>query len=96
MNPWTREEISRAAVIHGLEANDPRIDEMYNQWGPTPRVCLNFVRNELLFAAYENRYESESALSGLSLRKLADVASDKVNFNMDDESHTLIPLADGP
>ncbi|KAI9429782.1 hypothetical protein H4582DRAFT_2024671 [Lactarius indigo] len=30
MNPWTREEISKAAVVYGLEANDPRIDEMYN------------------------------------------------------------------
>ncbi|KAH9171752.1 hypothetical protein EDB89DRAFT_2096685 [Lactarius sanguifluus] len=89
MNPWTREEISQAAVIHGLEANDPRIDEMYNQYGPTPRICLNFIRNELLFAAYENRYES--ALRGLSLKKLGDIASDKVNFGMDDdESHTLI------
>ncbi|KAI9444097.1 hypothetical protein H4582DRAFT_2071690 [Lactarius indigo] len=36
MNPWTREEISRAVI----EANDPRIDEMYNQYGPTPGICL--------------------------------------------------------
>ncbi|KAH9017447.1 hypothetical protein EDB84DRAFT_1276537 [Lactarius hengduanensis] len=88
MNPWTREEISQAAVIHGLEANDPRIDEMYNQYGPTPRICLSFVRNEFLFAAYESRYES--ALSGLSLTKLGNIASAKVIFNTDDESDTLI------
>ncbi|KAH8976722.1 hypothetical protein EDB86DRAFT_3057817 [Lactarius hatsudake] len=88
MNPWTREEISQAAVIHGLEANDPRIDEMYYQYGPTPRICLSFVRNELLFAAYESRHVS--ALSELSLQKLHDMASEKVIFNMDVEFHTLI------
>ncbi|KAH9054177.1 hypothetical protein EDB87DRAFT_1689495 [Lactarius vividus] len=49
MNPWTREEISQAAVIYGLTANDPRIDEMYNQYGPTPRICLDFVRDGAMF-----------------------------------------------
>ncbi|KAH9034854.1 hypothetical protein EDB85DRAFT_963313 [Lactarius pseudohatsudake] len=90
MDPWTREEISKAAVIYGLKANDPRIDEMYNHYGPTPRICFNFVRNEATFAAHEACYES--ALRKLSLRKLSDMAFDEVNFDKDDESHSLILL----
>ncbi|KAI9442329.1 hypothetical protein H4582DRAFT_1809402 [Lactarius indigo] len=74
MNPWTREEISRAAVIHGLTASDPRIDEMYNLYGPTPRICLDFLRNEALLAAHKACYES--ALHKFSLRKLGDMARD--------------------
>ncbi|KAH9034849.1 hypothetical protein EDB85DRAFT_2087937 [Lactarius pseudohatsudake] len=88
MNPWAREEISKAAVIHGLSANDPRIDEMYNLYGPTPRICFNFVRNKTFFAAYKNCHVS--ALRKLSVKKLEDMASDKVNYGSDNESHTLI------
>ncbi|KAH9067002.1 hypothetical protein EDB83DRAFT_709217 [Lactarius deliciosus] len=55
---------------------------MYKQYGPTLFTCLSFVRNELLFAA--------SALSGFVKEVGRYIASDKVNFNMDDESHTLI------
>ncbi|KAI9434189.1 hypothetical protein H4582DRAFT_1856074 [Lactarius indigo] len=83
MNPWTREEMSQA-----LAPNDPRIDEMYNHYGPTPRICLAFVRNNDLFDAHQERYES--ALSHVSLKKLGDMASDKMNFAIDDESHTLV------
>ncbi|KAH9050181.1 hypothetical protein EDB84DRAFT_1555539 [Lactarius hengduanensis] len=81
MNPWKREEISKAAVIHGLSANDPRIDEMYDQYGPTPRICLESVCTKAIFAAHKNRLDS--ALRKLSVEKLENMASD-------DESHTLI------
>ncbi|KAH8994024.1 hypothetical protein EDB92DRAFT_1815302 [Lactarius akahatsu] len=53
MNPWTRGEISQAAVIHGLTSNDPRIDEMYYQYGPTPHICLDFVKHNALFIKVE-------------------------------------------
>ncbi|KAH8994041.1 hypothetical protein EDB92DRAFT_1815315 [Lactarius akahatsu] len=88
MDPWTREEIFKAAVIYGLKANDPCIDEMYNQYGPTPRICFNFVHNEAIFAAHKARYES--TLRKLSLRKFSNMVFDEVNFDNDGESHTLI------
>ncbi|KAH8992842.1 hypothetical protein EDB86DRAFT_2830389 [Lactarius hatsudake] len=34
-------------------SNDPRIDEMYYQYGPTPRLCLNFVKHDALFIEVE-------------------------------------------
>ncbi|KAF8257023.1 hypothetical protein EI94DRAFT_1792232 [Lactarius quietus] len=34
MNPWTREEISEAAPLHGFQANNRRLDEMYNRSAP--------------------------------------------------------------
>ncbi|KAH9036897.1 hypothetical protein EDB84DRAFT_1416475, partial [Lactarius hengduanensis] len=88
MNPWTRGEISQAAVIHGLTANDPRIDEMYNQYGPTPRICLDFVKHDALFIVHKAHFDT--ALYNLSLRKLSEMASDRKNFGINDESHTLI------
>ncbi|KAH9176577.1 hypothetical protein EDB89DRAFT_1846156 [Lactarius sanguifluus] len=88
MNPWTRGEISKAAVIHGLTANDPRIDEMYYQYGPTPRLCLDFVGDNALFIVHKDHFDT--ALSNLSLKKLSEMASDRKNFGIDDESHTLI------
>ncbi|KAH9172639.1 hypothetical protein EDB89DRAFT_2229267 [Lactarius sanguifluus] len=88
MDPWTREEISQAAVTRGLTASDPRIDEMYHQYGPTPRICLDFLFNEALLFAHEACYES--ALGRLSLQKLGYIASENVNSGMDDESHNLV------
>ncbi|KAH9083658.1 hypothetical protein EDB83DRAFT_2212994 [Lactarius deliciosus] len=88
MNPWTRGEISRAAVVHGLTANDPRIDEMYYQYGPTPRICLDFVVDDALFIMHKAHFDT--ALYNLSLRKLSELASDRKNFGINDESHTLI------
>ncbi|KAH9006497.1 hypothetical protein EDB86DRAFT_2795089, partial [Lactarius hatsudake] len=88
MNPWKREEISKAAFIHGLSANDPRIDEMYDQYGPTPRICLESVRTKAVFVAHKNRLDT--ALSKLSVEKLENMVSDAVNSSLDDESHTLI------
>ncbi|KAI9442334.1 hypothetical protein H4582DRAFT_2109937 [Lactarius indigo] len=88
MNPWTREEISKAAVVYGLEANDPRIDEMYNQYGPTPRICLEFLCDRAFINAYQVRYRS--ALATVSLKKLSDMANDKMNFPIDGESDTLV------
>ncbi|KAH9034832.1 hypothetical protein EDB85DRAFT_2219282, partial [Lactarius pseudohatsudake] len=87
MNPWTRGEISQAAVIHGLTANDPRIDEMYNHYGPTPRICLDFVKHNLFIV---HKAHFDTALYNLSLRKLSEMASDRKNFGINDESNTLI------
>ncbi|KAH8996620.1 hypothetical protein EDB92DRAFT_1793737 [Lactarius akahatsu] len=88
MNPWKREEISKAGVIHGLSANDPRIDEMYDQYGPTPRICLESVCTKAIFAAHKNRLDS--TLRKLSVEKLENMAFDTVNSSLDDESYTLI------
>ncbi|KAH9009391.1 hypothetical protein EDB84DRAFT_1280496 [Lactarius hengduanensis] len=88
MDPWTREEISQAAVTRGLTASDPRIDEMYHQYGPTPRICLDFLCNKALLFTHEACYES--ALGKLSLQKLGHIAFENVNSGMDAESHTLV------
>ena len=30
-----------STVIHGLTNSDPHMDKMYNQFGPTPRICFD-------------------------------------------------------
>ncbi|KAI9442568.1 hypothetical protein H4582DRAFT_1295642 [Lactarius indigo] len=77
-------------LFKDLKPTIPRIDEMYNKYGPTPRICLNFLRDTALIDAHQKRYES--ALSKVSLKKLGDLVSNKLNFTIDGESHTLVLL----
>ncbi|KAH8993991.1 hypothetical protein EDB92DRAFT_1852115 [Lactarius akahatsu] len=83
MNPWTTEEISKAAVIHGLSASDP-----YHQYGPTPRICLDFLDDEALFLAHKASYQA--ALCKFSLETLDDTVFQIMKLSLDDESHTLL------
>lgn len=87
MNPWTRAELSKAAPIYGLEHNDPGIDEMFNRFGPTPRICFKFLKFSHLLSRYERKLEI--ALGELSSRRLQDMVAGIRKFSMDDESHTI-------
>src|ERR1700677_4407055 len=60
-----------SAVIHGLTPNDPDMDAMYDQFGPTPRICFEFVRNSALLATHK-KHQSK-ALSNLSVKRLGDI-----------------------
>ncbi|KAI9461237.1 hypothetical protein BJY52DRAFT_1079998, partial [Lactarius psammicola] len=68
MNPWTRGEISQAAVIHRLKADNPGLDDMYYRFGPTLRICFDFLEDGALLAVCKARYED--ALGRLSLEML--------------------------
>jgi len=77
-----------SAVIHGLKATDPGIDQLYNQFGPTPRICFHFLKDGALSIVYKARYEE--ALKKLSLNMLDDMTSQREKFSIDTESHTLL------
>ncbi|KAH9079497.1 hypothetical protein EDB83DRAFT_2503931 [Lactarius deliciosus] len=81
MNPWTRKEISKA---------DKRIDEMYDQFGPTPRICFDLLHNKYRLAQHKTRYND--ALKGLSLETLCSWVSDTRKFSMDTVSETIFLL----
>ncbi|KAH8994357.1 hypothetical protein EDB86DRAFT_2926188 [Lactarius hatsudake] len=90
MNPWTKTEISQAAVVHGLVASDPRIDAMYDRFGPTPRICFDLLRNKVRLAGYQSHYDA--ALEGLSLEVLLNAISmaNNLKLNVEDTSHVLL------
>ncbi|KAH9017577.1 hypothetical protein EDB85DRAFT_2096392 [Lactarius pseudohatsudake] len=88
MNPWTRAELSEAAEIYGLKHNDPRMDDMFNQFGPTPRICFGFLTVKNLLSNHES--DLETALGKLSSRNLLNLVTGIRNLSMDDESHTIL------
>lgn len=90
MNPWTRREISEAAAIHGLAASISAIDDMYTRFGPTPRICFNYLQSPALLDAHKENYRS--ALENLSMRSLQKIVNNASALCMDDVSHTIVLL----
>ncbi|KAH9043153.1 hypothetical protein EDB85DRAFT_1885551 [Lactarius pseudohatsudake] len=70
--------------------SDKRIDEMYDQFGPTPRICFDLLHNKHRLAQYKTRYND--ALKGLSLETLCSWVSDTRKFSMDTVSETIFLL----
>ena len=68
-----------SAVIHGLTGREPVIEEMYIQFGPTPRVCFDFLKDESLISAHEDR--CQRAIKALSSHTLCCAVIDP--FDMD-------------
>src|ERR1700761_5104839 len=76
-----------SAPIHGFEANDERLDNMYNDFGPTPRICFDYLEDEAFLDQHESRISS--AISDLSTRRLLEIANKAQKFDMDRESHSI-------
>ncbi|KAN0127602.1 hypothetical protein V8E53_014580 [Lactarius tabidus] len=90
MNPWTRAEISEAAAIHGFAASNLAIDEMYTRFGPTPRICFDYLKTPSLLDMHKEKFGL--ALSSLSLRSLREMVNKATVLDMDDVSHTILLL----
>jgi hypothetical protein len=89
MNPWTRAEISKAATVHGVGADDQRMHEFYDRFGPTARICFNF-RDAGQLLAYKTHYQD--ALRELSFNKLDEMVSKGTTLSLDGGSNTLLLL----
>ncbi|EDR03255.1 uncharacterized protein LACBIDRAFT_307487 [Laccaria bicolor S238N-H82] len=54
MNPWKRKEILRAASIYPLgRINESRTNEIFDQLGPTPRLCIEYQLDPNALSLYE-------------------------------------------
>jgi hypothetical protein len=82
-----------SVVIHGLTNSDARIYEMYDQFGPIPRICFNFLSDEALLIRHKGR--NREALQNLSFEKLGDIFSQRQKLSIDAESHAFL-LETGP
>ncbi|KAF8264763.1 hypothetical protein EI94DRAFT_1591703 [Lactarius quietus] len=90
MNPWTRGEISAAASIHGFEADDLCLDDMYSRLGPTPRICFDYSRDKDYLAVHELRIER--SIAALSPRVLQEIVNDTSVFKTNDLSNAIFLL----
>ncbi|KAN0127599.1 hypothetical protein V8E53_014577 [Lactarius tabidus] len=90
MNPWTRAEISEVAAIHEFAASNSAIDEMYTRFGPTPRICFDYLKTPSLLDVHKEKFGL--ALSSLSLRSLREMVNKATVLDMDDVSHTILLL----
>jgi hypothetical protein len=52
---------------------------MYDEYGPTPRICFNYLYNDHLLTAHQQSYEQ--ALAILSTQKLRQVVQDVTQFS---------------
>ncbi|KAF8265132.1 hypothetical protein EI94DRAFT_1831410 [Lactarius quietus] len=90
MNPWTRAEISAAAPLHGFQADDQRLDEMYNQFGPTARICFHYPRRPVLVTEHQERYSV--SLRSISSRILQEIVTGLFSPELRTLSNTMILL----
>ncbi|SRR6266702_330106 len=74
-----------SAIIYGLTASDTRIS---NRFGPTPRICFDFLKHKDTLAQHEGDYES--ALQGFSSEKLHTMVLGARQLSMDAGSYTIV------
>jgi hypothetical protein len=69
------------------DTHHARINELYDRFGPTPRICFDFLKQPTRLEDHEAHYES--ALNELTIEKLRDFVSDGAKLNLDAGSHSL-------
>ena len=80
-----------SAVIHGFKDSDhQQIITMYNQFGPTPRICYDFLKNNA--ALIVHRAHFQSALGNLSLKELRTIILDASVLNLSTVSSMLFVM----
>ena len=77
-----------SAAIHGFASNDQVIDEMYDRFGPTPRICFDYLKKPPLLDVHKERFRI--ALSSLSLGSFQQIMDSTSFLQMDDASHTML------
>ncbi|KAH9993993.1 hypothetical protein BJV77DRAFT_330428 [Russula vinacea] len=89
MNPWSRSEIHRAAAL--LEDTDRPstdvIDDTFDRFGPTPKICIEAASVPDDLRAYE--VEVNDALNQVNLERLLEFTRNARNLTMDKTSHKL-------
>jgi len=86
MNPWTRTEISYAASIRGI-ADHAGIDDVYDLFGPVPRLCIDIFGQTDRFQQYQE--DVRKAISNITLEQLARLFEDASSLHSDDISDMI-------
>ncbi|KAF8467514.1 hypothetical protein DFH94DRAFT_638974 [Russula ochroleuca] len=90
MNPWTRSEIHRVAPLHPASPNSEIIDDIYDQFGPTPRLCLEMASDPDQLEAYKAGVRR--ALKLVTPQYLLKMTHELEVMNMDEVSQKLCQI----
>ena len=78
-----------SAPVHKLTKDKwPHSSEMYDRFGPTPRICFNAVRKQGWLVTHEHDFQA--ALTSLTASQLRAMVSKANNFDMDEASHKVL------
>jgi hypothetical protein len=84
-------QVSCSAHIHGFtDSQLEEADEMYDKYGPTPRICIDFVNNPDISVQYKELYAN--ATKGALMDRYLDIYSKGKMFDMDEPSQTVFLL----
>jgi hypothetical protein len=84
-------QVSFSAHIHGFtDSQLEEADEMFDKYGPTPRICIDFVNNPDISVQYKELYTE--ATKGVLLDRYFDIYSKGKMFDMDELSQTVFLL----
>jgi hypothetical protein len=62
---------------------------MFDKYGPTPRICIDFVYNPDIFAQYRAFYDEAMRGDIDILDKYRDIYTNGKMFDMDEASQTI-------
>ncbi len=80
--------ISHSAEIHGFsEEQMNRAKDAFKNYGPTARICINFIRSPNLLSRYERRLHNTA--SNLTADRLRHFVENGKELGLDAESQTL-------
>ncbi|TFK64832.1 hypothetical protein BDN72DRAFT_962952 [Pluteus cervinus] len=58
LNPWTKEEIHEVAAIRFENPDLGAIDAVYDNYGPTPRLCIDYVADKAKLEEYKTSLDA--------------------------------------
>ena len=76
---------SAQALFLGVE--EERINYVFDQFGPTPCLCLNYGHDQAHLQTYEKQVQY--TISGLTIEQLERLFGDSQNLNMSNNSHKI-------
>ena len=83
----TQADHLHSAVTHRLTPNNSEIYMMYDQFGPTPQICFEFVQNNALLVKHKE--QQHKVLSSLLVKTLHDMVQDISNLASDYDLYTV-------
>ncbi|KIM80660.1 hypothetical protein PILCRDRAFT_822388 [Piloderma croceum F 1598] len=85
MNPWTRKEIHRAAPLRLTDPDLDLIDELFDELGPVPRLCIDFDEDKL----EDYKKDLKKVLGNITIDNLEELADAGDSLQMNVISHKV-------
>jgi len=79
-------KITRASIHRG-EISNQEVHRLYDQFGPTPRLCIDFLFEPLERKAHEDHVRK--AISKITSQKFETLFDESSALEMDDLSHKI-------